>query len=384
MEIEKEMKLLEVPVHQCKHPDFLARRTAIDGRRDEKIKHEDILRNYKVEQEGIKLVAGRQQIGSQYFQSVRHLRDAMLEECNKHLHAIQRDRRRWGADETNHLRMFLPDRRQQIKYQTKYNKEVSILAGVAKYHGMPAAPVMKQLNKEFAEDDFRGMGVSENKLYRKDPELTAAQLNIQPVQQRVASRQPALAAPSNAHEDRTEAAVQFYEQTPWANPHHPAHQDNPAMSNFYNPAARTTSASYATPLAQHRIPSGPNGSASTIEALSNPNSSAIGQHSHNALDPSQQHPSEDTPLLRRVTSGAQSVPPPTGKREITLPETSQTPVPSSAKAFGLHPENSVSQQFPAGALHVGETPRDRDAERPGGILGQRPFAVGVNGSRLGV
>lgn len=155
------MKLLEGPLYQCKHPGLLARRVGIDARRDEKIKHEETLRQYKIEQEGVKLVAGRQQIGSQYFQSVRHLRDQRLEECNKHFHAVQRDRRRWGADERNHLRMFNPDRRQQIKDQTKYNKEVSILAGVAKYHGMPAAPGLNQPKKDLADDDFKTMGVGQ-------------------------------------------------------------------------------------------------------------------------------------------------------------------------------------------------------------------------------
>lgn len=160
-EIEKEMSLLEGPIAQCKHPDFLARRSAIDHRREEKVTYENTLREYKRDQESVKLVANRMQIGSQYFQSVRQLRDTSLERCNQHYHAIQKDRRRWGADERNHLRMFNPDRKQQIVDQMKINREISILAGVAKYHGFPAAPALKPIKKDLADEDLRAMGVSE-------------------------------------------------------------------------------------------------------------------------------------------------------------------------------------------------------------------------------
>lgn len=84
----------------------------------------------------------------------------MLEEANKIVYAMQRDRRRWGADDRNHLRLYNPDRRQQVKDQTKYNLEVSILSGVAKYVGFPAAPEIKAIAREDAEEDLEKMGVS--------------------------------------------------------------------------------------------------------------------------------------------------------------------------------------------------------------------------------
>lgn len=205
------------------------------------------------------------------------------------------------------------------------------------------------------------------------------------MQQRVKPRTTNVTAPpahTNAPEDRTEAAAQFYEQTPWANPQHPSHQQNPEMTNFYNPV-RTASGPYATPSAQHRVASG---SASTIEATSNQNSSALGQHSYNAMEQPTSHPIDDSPShpLRRRNSGAHSVPPAHSKRELPPHENSHTPGPQGTRAYGLHSDNPAAQQYPANGLHTGDTPRDRDAERPPGILGQRPFAVGVNGGRVGV
>jgi hypothetical protein len=44
--------------------------------------------------------------------------------------------------------------------QTAYNKEVSILSGIAKYVGFPAAPDVQGVNKSELDEDFEKMGVS--------------------------------------------------------------------------------------------------------------------------------------------------------------------------------------------------------------------------------
>jgi hypothetical protein len=67
--------------------------------------------------------------------------------------------------------------------------------------------------------------------------------------------------------DEAAAAEDFMESTPWANPRHPSHQAGPSRVP-----------SYQTPAGQRRMVdlTAPNGSASTIEATSNPPSS----HAH--------------------------------------------------------------------------------------------------------
>jgi hypothetical protein len=76
--------------------------------------------------------------------------------------------------------------------------------------------------------------------------------------------------------DEAAAEEQFIEKNPWANPQHPAHQQPPyavAMGG-----SRAPNQTYQTPAGQRRIVDihAPNGSASTIDALSNPPSSTAG------------------------------------------------------------------------------------------------------------
>jgi hypothetical protein len=66
--------------------------------------------------------------------------------------------------------------------------------------------------------------------------------------------------------DEAAAEEQFLESTPWANPRHPSHQES-----RYPPGSSRVP-SYQTPAGQRRMVdlTAPNGSASTIEANSNP------------------------------------------------------------------------------------------------------------------
>jgi hypothetical protein len=55
----------------------------------------------------------------------------------------------------------LPEKRSdQIRHQTAYNLEVSILSGVAKYVGFPAAPDISTARSTDVDDDLRAMKVS--------------------------------------------------------------------------------------------------------------------------------------------------------------------------------------------------------------------------------
>jgi hypothetical protein len=105
-------------------------------------------------------VSERQQLHSQYFQEVRDSREKTLEQCYEKLYAIQKDRRRWGADDANYAHLYQPKRALQIAHQTAYNLEVSILSGVAKHVGFPAAPVLPALQTEDIDSDFKVMRVS--------------------------------------------------------------------------------------------------------------------------------------------------------------------------------------------------------------------------------
>lgn len=64
-------------------------------------------------------------------------------------------------DEVDYM-IKLPEKRSdQIRQQAAYNLEVSILSGVAKYVGFPAAPEIKPARPSEIDADLRAMKVSE-------------------------------------------------------------------------------------------------------------------------------------------------------------------------------------------------------------------------------
>lgn len=99
---------------------------------------------------------------------------------------------------------------------------------------------------------------------------SAAELAADPARQ-IATRAPAPPPSFRTYNrmstaDEAAAEEQFLESTPWANPRHPSHQE----SRF--PVGPSRVPNYQTPAGQRRMVdlTAPNGSASTIEANSNP------------------------------------------------------------------------------------------------------------------
>lgn len=143
----------------CIHPEYLAMIQCIDERRAGKIAYENQLREYKKKCLERTTVAERHQLHSQYFQTVRDLREDILADCNQRIYDLQRGRRQLGVDETEYS-LRLPEKRsEQIRQQTAYNLEVSILSGVAKYVGFPAAPEIQPARSSEIDDDLRAMKV---------------------------------------------------------------------------------------------------------------------------------------------------------------------------------------------------------------------------------
>jgi hypothetical protein len=143
----------------CAHPEYLAMIKCIDDRRSDKIEYEKTLLELKQKNLEIITAAQRHQMHSQYFQTVRHIREDILEECNQRVFELQRGRRSLGCDETEYM-VKLPEKRSdQIRQQTAYNLEVSVLSGVAKYVGFPAAPDISAARPTEIDEDLRAMKV---------------------------------------------------------------------------------------------------------------------------------------------------------------------------------------------------------------------------------
>lgn len=143
------------------HPGYLAMMKSITARRDERIRIADKVREYELENLKIQSVAKRSQVLVQYQQEVREIREKKLEQLGQKWYEIQHDRRNHAGSVPDYSLKFQSRRPQQIMNQIAYNSEVSILSGVAKYVGFPAAPPMASATAAELEEDFEKMGVSE-------------------------------------------------------------------------------------------------------------------------------------------------------------------------------------------------------------------------------
>ncbi|KAF2238028.1 hypothetical protein EV356DRAFT_334109 [Viridothelium virens] len=257
-QVERELALLQQP--NPTHPEYLAMMQCIDARHENQIQLEDRLLAYKLNTLEVQTIAERSQIHAQYFQKVRDIRDDVLERIGKELFRIQKERRQAHGDEPEYNYVYEADRPKQIIRQTMVNKEVSLLSGIKKYQGFPAAPKLKALQSAEADDDLRAM-----KLNSTPTPILSRHLN-EPM-------------PTEKH-----AAEEFFAQNPWANPQHPAHQQNTMPPQAVRPIN-----AFTTPTSQRRAydPHLPNGSGSTIAVPSDPPSSALapGGNSHGPVIP---------------------------------------------------------------------------------------------------
>ena len=142
------------------HPGYLAMMHCIDARRDEKVRISGKLRGLELETLKNYAVARRSQILVQYQQDVRDIREKKLEQLGKQWYEIQHDRRSYAGNVPDYALKFPTRRSQQILNQVAYSNEVSILSGVAKYVGFPAAPPMASTSIAELEEDMEKMGVS--------------------------------------------------------------------------------------------------------------------------------------------------------------------------------------------------------------------------------
>jgi hypothetical protein len=142
------------------HVGYLRMLECIDARRDEKIRIEERLTALKLEAIQRSAVAKRSQIMAQFYQEVREIRERKLEQLGKQWYDIQHERRRYGSSADDYGFKFPTRKSQQAMHQLAYNTEVSVLSGIAKYVGFPAAPPIKPVTPAEAEHDFEMMSVS--------------------------------------------------------------------------------------------------------------------------------------------------------------------------------------------------------------------------------
>ena len=152
---DEELAMLNRP--NPTHPDFIMLKKVIDKHLEDKIQYERTLLKYKLIALQKKSIAEKAQIHSQYMQSVRDIRERTLEQLQKESYQLQRERRHVEGDVPDYSYLFTTNRAEQIANQTAYNTEVSILSGIAKYVGFPAAPEITGARPNEIEEDLQAM-----------------------------------------------------------------------------------------------------------------------------------------------------------------------------------------------------------------------------------
>ncbi|KAH2835584.1 hypothetical protein KXV85_005186 [Aspergillus fumigatus] len=241
--LNRELEMLTGP--NPTHPEYLRQLECVKRHRDAKIKYEHTLFQYRIQALMNKSLAERAQTHSTYFQRIRDIREKHSSAVSKHFYAIQHDRFKSEELSAQHYIPFPTRRSQQIAHQTAYNQEVSIMAGVAKYVGFPAAPSLAPARPSELEEDMEKMGIS--------------------FETRAPTSQPSTNLPRGAMPSILLGPIL---STPFT-----ITTITTTNNIFENPHA----SSFTTPAAQKRVVdiNAPNGSASTIaENLSAANSSA--------------------------------------------------------------------------------------------------------------
>lgn len=151
---EEAMLRLDKPTH----PGYLAMMACVDTRRDERVRIAGTRLEYQLQALKTYAVARRSQVHTQYKQEVREIRENKIEQLGKQWYEIQHDRRSYAGSVPDYTLKFPTNKQQQIRHQVAYSNEVSVLSGIAKYVGFPAAPPMAAATSAELDEDLEKIG----------------------------------------------------------------------------------------------------------------------------------------------------------------------------------------------------------------------------------
>ena len=154
-----ELDMLNQP--SCQHPEYLCQVACVDNRYAKQVGEIQAFYKYKHQTLRRTTLGERSQLHSQYFQHTRELREEAMYRLGEDWYNIQKERRQSHQDLDRAYTFKFPTKKSvQIRQQAKYNQEVSVLSGIAKYVGFPAAPEIVGAEGDLLEEDLKAMKVS--------------------------------------------------------------------------------------------------------------------------------------------------------------------------------------------------------------------------------
>ncbi|KZZ89826.1 Sds3-like protein [Ascosphaera apis ARSEF 7405] len=155
-------QLINHPEDHAEYQEYISMITASKTQKED---YERLLLAYRLKSLCVKSEVDRLRIHSSYYQNVRDVREKHLDDIAAMHFRLTHDRFQNREACPEYIIPFPTRRSQQIAQQAAYNKEVSILAGFAKYVGFPAAPEITPAKPHECEEDLEKIGIATKILY---------------------------------------------------------------------------------------------------------------------------------------------------------------------------------------------------------------------------
>lgn len=228
LSLQSELQLLGQGLHKDQwHPELLRQIACIDQKLNKEKGEIQAFHDYKLQARKQRVLAERSQTYAQYYQYVRDLREDTLYKIGEDWYGIQKERREsHQEDDEKYLYNYPVKRSVQVRQQAKYNQEVSVLSGIAKYVGFPAAPEINGTDARDLDSDLRAM-----KVRKPCTTLCRSPTDFRQLSKRVTAphhaARPVAYLPTSASaglvQDERSAHDRFIEQNAWARPQAPIH-----------------------------------------------------------------------------------------------------------------------------------------------------------------
>jgi hypothetical protein len=154
LEREEASLTAEVPFH----PEYLNMKQCIDERLGERIRQINKEHEYTLQAHERLGVARKAVIWGHFYQAMREKREEFLDQLNKDWYETQNARR--SAHSVQDYALLFPSSEVlRTRNAVAYNTEVSILSGIAKHVGFPAAPPMRGASAAEIEEDLEAIKV---------------------------------------------------------------------------------------------------------------------------------------------------------------------------------------------------------------------------------
>ncbi|KAK1809005.1 Transcriptional regulatory protein, partial [Friedmanniomyces endolithicus] len=234
-----ELSMLAQP--DCQHPEYLRQVACVNARREKQMREAQAFYHYRLTSIRQRTLGDRSQLQSQYHQHIREMRESVMYQLGEEWYNIQKERRQQHQEKDDaYIYKFPAKKSAQIRQQAKYNQEVSVLSGVAKYVGFPAAPDINGAEGDLLEDDLKAMKVSQltqllnptpSSPDKADPLTQPPQISNRLPQPSATAPAPPPAQPAYPRfptvptQNEALAHQQYIEQNAWAQSQRPLHNN---------------------------------------------------------------------------------------------------------------------------------------------------------------